>query len=153
MRFRVSRIIPLLTLLLCCAPPAAQAQSTPVVPAQVWQALENELSGDIAFDHLRQLTLYHSPNGGSDDFRREAEWVADKARELGLEDVQILWMKASSRGWNLRSGEAWVTEPNEMKLGDVRETPLRVATGSRTTDVTAELIDVDRGTRDAVYKG
>ena len=153
MRFRVSRIIPLLTLLLCFAPPAAQAQSTPVVPAQVWQALENELSGDIAFDHLRQLTLYHSPNGGSDDFRREAEWVADKAREFGLEDVQILWMKASSRGWNLRSGEVWVTEPNEMKLGDVRETPLRVATGSRTTDVTAELIDVGRGTRDADYKG
>ena len=72
---------------------------------------------------------------------------------LGLEDVQILWMKASSRGWNLRSGEAWVVEPNEMKLGDVRETPLRVATGSRTTDVTAELIDVGRGTRDADYKG
>ncbi|MGH9862640.1 MAG: M28 family peptidase [Candidatus Acidiferrales bacterium] len=138
---------------LCLLPLLAQGQSTPVIPEKVWKALENELSGDIAFDHLRYLTLYHSPNGGTDDFRREAEWVAEKARAIGLDGVQIIWMKANEPGWNLRSGEAWLLEPVEMKLGDVRETPLRVATNSRTTDVTAELVDVGAGTSDADYEG
>lgn len=131
----------------------AQGQETPVVPNKVWKALANELSGDIAFDHLRQLTLYHSPNGGSEDFRREAEWVAEQARAVGLEDVRIVWMEALSPGWTLRAGEARMLEPEEWKLGDVRESPLRVAVNSRSVDVTAELIDVGAGTEDADYEG
>ena len=103
-----SRLLVLLCLCLglILAPKAALGQSTPVIPPTVWNALDNELSGDIAFDHLRQLTLYHSPGGGSEDFRREAEWVAAKAREAGLEDVKIIWMQHYQRGWTLRGGEA-----------------------------------------------
>ena len=146
-----------LTLLLCLglilAPKAALGQTTPVIPPNVWDALNNELSGDIAFDHLRQLTLYHSPGGGSEDFRLEAEWVAAKAREVGLEDVRIIWLLHDERGWTLRRGEAWLLEPLERKLGDVRETPLRVATHSQPVDVTAELVDVGKGTSDADYEG
>ncbi|MFQ5926324.1 MAG: M28 family peptidase [Terriglobia bacterium] len=148
-----SRVVILVSLILCLGPTSITAQDTPVVPAKVWQALANELSGDIAFDHLRQLTLYHSPNGGSEGFRWEAEWVAAKAREVGLEEVRIYWMKSPTRGWTLRAGEAWIAAPEEQKLGDVRETPLRVAVNSRTTDVTAELIDVGRGTQEADYEG
>lgn len=147
------RVAILVSLLLCLGPSSIAAQETPVVPAKVWQALADELSGDIAFNHLRQLTLYHSPNGGSEGFRLEAEWVAAKARAVGLEDVRIIWMKSPTRGWTLRAGAAWVVAPTARKLGDVRETPLRVAVNSRTTDVTAELIDVGRGTRDADYEG
>ncbi|MFQ5695775.1 MAG: M28 family peptidase, partial [Terriglobia bacterium] len=132
---------------------AGQAQQTPVVPDNVWDALANEISGDIAFDHLRQLTLYHSPNGGTDDFRREAEWVAQKARTFGLADVRIIWLKADSPGWNLRAGEAWVVSPKEVKLGDVRETPLRVAVASRAVDATAELVHVAAGTSEADFEG
>lgn len=143
----------ILVVLLISLPAALVAQDTPVVPKKVWQALVNELSGDIAFDHLRQLTLYHAPNGGSEGFRLEAEWVAAQARAVGLEDVQILWMKSNMPGWTLRSGEAWVVAPEEIKLGDVRETPLRVATNSRSVDVTAELVDVAAGTREADYAG
>jgi len=143
----------LLAGLFCALPLQVVAQSTPVVPEKVWKALENELSGDIAFDLLRYLTLYHSPNGGSEGFRQEIAWVEAKAREVGLDDVRVLWLKSSTRGWTIRGGEAWVIEPEELKLGDVRETPLRVATNSRTTDTTAELIDVGAGTRDPDYEG
>lgn len=143
----------LLALTLTLIPTAARGQSTPVIPDKVWKALENELSGDIAFDHLRQLTLYHAPNGGAEGFWQEVEWVTAKAREVGLVDVQVHRLKDWSKGWTLRRGEARLLEPFEMKLGDVRETPLRVATNSRTTEVTAELIDVGAGTQDADYEG
>lgn len=133
MKFRMTLLVGLILFL---GPKGAPGQDTPVVSARVWQALVNELSGDIAFDLVRQLTLYHAPTGDSEGFRLEAEWVAAKAREVGLEDVRIYWLKSPRRGWTLRAGEAWLVEPQERKLGDVRETPLRVAVNSRTVDVT-----------------
>jgi len=150
MKFRLTL---LLSLGLALAPQAVLAQSTPVIPDKTWEALNNELSGDIAFDHLRYLTVYHTPDGGAEDFRLMTEWVAAKAREVGLEDVKVIWLPHYQRGWTLRSGEAWLLGPFERKLGDVRETPLRVATHSRSVDVTAELMDVGKGTADADYEG
>ncbi|MGH9804060.1 MAG: M28 family peptidase [Candidatus Acidiferrales bacterium] len=149
MKFRLTVV---LCLGLALAPPPASGQSTPVIPDKVWDALNNELSGDIAFDHLRYLTVYHTPDGGAEDFRLMTEWVAAQAREVGLADVKVIWLPHYQRGWTLRSGEAWLLGPAERKLGDVRETPLRVATHSQTVDVTGELIDVGKGTADADYE-
>jgi len=135
------------------APLLLHAQDTPVIPEKVWQALANELSGDIAFDHLRQLTLYHTPNAGAEGFRLSAQWLSGKAREAGLSEVKLLSLKAPTRGWTIRGGEAWIVSPFERKLGDVRETPLRAATNSRSGDVTAELVDVGAGLSEADYAG
>ena len=135
------------------APLLLHAQDTPAIPEKVWQALANELSGDIAFDHLRQLTLYHTPNAGAEGFRLSAQWLAGKAREAGLADVKLLSLKAPTRGWTLRGGEAWIVSPFERKLGDVRETPLRAATNSRAGEVTAELVDAGAGLSEADYAG
>jgi hypothetical protein len=146
-------VLALACAVVCLVPTNVRSQGTPVVPEDVWQALANELSGDIAFDHLRYLTLYHSPNAGSEGFQLSAEWVARKAGELGLVDVKMLSLSKPTRGSTLRAGEAWILSPFELKLGDVRETPLRVATNSHSTDVTAELIDIGAGDRDADYQG
>lgn len=129
------------------------AQTSPIVPEKVWTAIENEISGDIAYNHLRTLTLYHAPNGSNEDFEAEANWVAEKAREYGLTGVKIMWLGGGGRPWNLRSGEAWIVEPEEHKLGDVLEHPLRVGVGSHPADITAELVDVGAGTSDADYEG
>ena len=133
--------------------PNLWSQSSPIVPESVWEALANELSGDIAFDHLRHLTLYHSPNAGSEGFRLSAEWVAAKAEEIGLQDVETLSLNKPTRGWTIRSGEARIVSPFQLKLGDVRETPLRVAVNSQATDVTALLVDIGEGTKESDYEG
>ena len=150
MRFRV---LTLLCLAYSSGLPNLWSQSSPVVPESVWEALSNELSGDIAFDHLRYLTLYHSPNAGSEGFRLSAEWVAAKAEEIGLQDVETLSLNKPTRGWTIRSGEARIVSPFELKLGDVRETPLRVAVNSHAADVTAPLVDVGEGTKESDYEG
>lgn len=146
------RTVGLLILLLALSLPLF-AQTSPIVPEKVWRAIENEISGDISYNHLRTLTLYHAPNGSNEDFEAEANWVAEKAREYGLTDVKIMWLGGGGRPWNLRSGEAWIVEPEEHKLGDVLEHPLRVGVGSHPADITAELIDVGEGTSDADYEG
>ena len=129
------------------------AQTSPAVAPKVWRAFENEISGDNSFDMIRHLTLYHAPNGSNDDFEAQARWVADKAREYGLADVKVFWVGGAERPWNVRSGEAWIIEPEVIKLGDTLESPLRVATNSRSADISAELVDVGAGTRESDYQG
>ena len=48
----------------------------------------NEISGDNAYDHLRDLTKFHSPHGVDRDFKKAAVWIAGKAKEAGLQDVR-----------------------------------------------------------------
>ena len=102
----------------CAAdPPYSMAQTSPAVPPKVWQAIENEISGDNSFDLIRHLTLYHSPNGSNEDFEAQAKWVAEKAREYGLADVKVFWVGGTDRPWNVHSGEAWIVEPEISNSG------------------------------------
>ena len=138
----------------------AKAQRSPFLPDDVYQKLTNEISGDIAFDNLRSLVLYHSPEGESQGFQEEARWVMDRAKSYGIEDVHFIdlpsWGNASEQtrpGWTLKGGELWLISPVTIKLGDVRETPTSVADYSPTSDLTADLVDVGEGTEDADYAG
>jgi len=142
-----------LALAILFVPAHSTAQTSPAVAPRVWQAFENEISGDNSFDLIRHLTQYHAPNGSNEDFERQARWVAERAREYGLVDVKVFWVGGTDRPWNVRSGEAWVVEPEQAKLGDILESPLRVATNSRSASVTAELVDVGAGTSENDYQG
>jgi hypothetical protein len=145
-----------------------EAQRSPFLPDEVYQKLTNEISGDIAFDSLRSLVLYHAPEGESQGFQDEARWVMDRAKAAGIEDVHFIdlpsWNTsvadspeaASDRpspSWTLKGGELWLTSPVTLKLGDVRETPTSVADFSPTSDLTADLVDVGEGTEEADYAG
>ena len=143
-----------------CLCSSAFAQKSPFLPPDRYEALSNEISGDIAFDNLRSLVHYHAPTGGARDFAEEAQWIAARAKEYGLEDVKFIplpaWQNASGAGgvnWTLKGGELWLLSPKKMKLGDVRETPTFVADYSPTADITAELIDIGEGTSEADYNG
>ena len=136
------------------------AQESPFLPEATYEKLVNEISGDIAFDSMRSLVMYHAPSAGSDDFEKEARWVAVRAKAAGLDDVSYIalppWRaseKSPSFNWTLKSGELWLTEPEMIKLGDVRETPTHVADNSPTADITAELVDVGEGTAEGDYAG
>ncbi|MGH9650056.1 MAG: M28 family peptidase, partial [Terriglobales bacterium] len=138
---------------------AVAAQTSPFLPEDLYQKLNNEVSGDLAYDHLRNLTQYHSPNGATRDFKLEAQWVAQKAREAGLEGVVVHELPYDGVGWSPLSGEAWLLEPRpdgkmlEVKLGSYAEVATTIADYSRTTSVEAELVDVGAGTKDEDYAG
>src|SRR6266536_1823451 len=136
------------------------AQESPFLPEDVYRSLTNQISGDIAFDNLRSLVMYHAPSGESQGFLDEAQWVEARARSYGLEDVKFIQLPswhtapdAVDANWTLKSGELWLTEPRLVKLGDVRETPTSVADNSATADITAELVDVGEGNEERDYSG
>ncbi len=136
------------------------AQQSPFLPDETYTKLVNEVSGDIAYDNLRSLVMYHSPSGGAEDFQKEAHWVAARAKDYGLEDVSFISLpawhtspKAVDQSWTLKGGELWLLEPQTLKLGDVRETPTYVADNSPSADITAELVDVGEGVAESDYAG
>jgi hypothetical protein len=155
---RCARIAVLIALMMI--PFSLPAQESPFLPQATYDKLVNEISGDIAYDSLRSLVMYHAPSAGSDGFEQEAQWVAARAKANGLEDVTYIalpaWRgspKEPSFNWTVKAGELWLVEPEMKKLGDVRETPVHVADNSPTADITAELVDVGEGTQESDYAG
>jgi hypothetical protein len=133
------------------AAPAA-AQTSPFFRDPLFRDVVNEMSGDRAFEHVRQLTHYHR-TGGSRDFFAAAEYIRQAAVSAGLEDVKLVRQKWDGQSWSCRFGEAWVLEPEPFKLAAYDEVAVSVADLSRTTHLTAELLDAGAGTTDADYAG
>jgi Zn-dependent M28 family amino/carboxypeptidase len=135
-------------------PGTLAAQESPFLPAPVYGALDNEMSGDIAYEHIRWFTHYHRPMGGSEGFEAVAKYVETKAREYGLEDVRYIPLRYSSNSWTAQLGELWLIAPTERRLAFSPEVAVSLADYSRPTDLAAvELVDVGAGTSDSDYAG
>jgi hypothetical protein len=142
----------LFTALALAAPAAALAQSSPFLPDARLRALVNEISGDRSYEHVRHLSHFHR-TGGSRDFFAAAEYLRGAAAAAGLEDVQLVRQKWDGHGWSCRSGEAWLVDPQPVKLADYGEVAVGIADHSRTAHATAELVDVGVGTSEKDYAG
>jgi|GEM_PF-276116 len=140
---------------MACAARAA-AQTSPFVDEKTERALVNELSGDLAFEHMRLTTQWHKPSG-SEGFFAVARYALEKAKEAGLEDARWIDQVNDSPSWTCRRAEAWLLEgsavPGEKKLGSYAEVATSIADYSRPADVTAELVDVGAGDRASDYEG
>lgn len=148
------RQIPALALSLICVAVPLAAQQSPFVSDQLYRVLVNEISGDLAFEHVRWFTHYHRPMGGSEGFEAVARYVEQKAKEYGLEDVRSLRMTAREQSWTPRLGELWLIEPVERRLAFSPEVALSLADYSRSTDIrSAELVDVGDGVAEKDYAG
>ncbi len=133
------------------------AQTSPFVDEGTERALVNELSGDLAFEHLRLTTQWHKPSG-SEGFFAVARYALEKAKEAGLEDVRWIDQVNDSASWTCRRAEAWLIEGDgsgakETKLGSYAEVATSIADYSRSADVTAALVDVGAGDRPSDYEG
>jgi Peptidase family M28 len=133
------------------------AQTSPFVDEGTERALVNELSGDLAFEHMRLTTQWHKPSG-SEGFFSVARYVHEKAKEAGLEDTRWIDQANDSASWTCRRAEAWLIEGDgsvakETKLGSYAEVATSIADYSRSADVTAALVDVGAGDRPSDYEG
>jgi hypothetical protein len=74
----------------------------PSIAPAVQDAFVNEISGDIAFEHIRGFTHHHRLMGGGEGFEAVAKHVEQKARDYRLEDVRVIRLKTSTPGWSPR---------------------------------------------------
>ena len=91
-------------------------------------ALANELSGETAKRNLEVIATFHRQRG-SKGFHSAAELVAERAREYGLSDVQILEFPADGKifygtqrsrpAWDAEVGELWEVQLTVTREGKV----------------------------------
>ncbi|MGC2388271.1 MAG: M28 family metallopeptidase [Candidatus Acidiferrum sp.] len=152
----------------------ARAQKPPLLPEADVAALANELSGETAKRNLEVIATFHRQRG-SKGFHSAAELVAERAREYGLSDVEILEFPADGKifygtqksrpAWDAEVGELWEESASGERSGEWRVTsgekkiasyaaePVVLAEDSESADVTAELVDVGDGTKESDYAG
>jgi aminopeptidase YwaD len=145
-------------LLFVAAP--AHAQKLPL-PEKDIATLAQELSGETALRNLEGIARFHRQRG-SDGFRAAAELVAERAHAYGLSGVAILQFPADGKIFygTQRSRPAWDAQSGELrdvgqdrKLASFEAEPVALAEDSESADVTAPLVDIGDGTREADYAG
>jgi hypothetical protein len=147
---------------------AAAAQPAPPVPAEtlldraVLTALDDELSGAAAKDHVSRLSQLHRVPA-SPGFHEAVEYVVGRAREFGLSDVHVETFPGNgttffgtlrgNRGWRVEGGSLDEVRPTPRRIISFDDVRLAVADNSESADVTTELVDVGRGAQRTDYAG
>jgi len=140
----------------------------PLIPEATGMALANELSGSLAKRNIEYITRLHRMRA-SKDFRTAAEFVAERARAYGLEDVKIHEIPAdghtmygtqkSRPAWDADFAELWEVKADGAKMTPVtriasfEDEPVILAEDSDSADVTTEVVDVGVGGADRDYAG
>ncbi|MFY9607202.1 MAG: DUF4910 domain-containing protein [Blastocatellia bacterium] len=142
--------------------PAELYTKTSLLPDRVITALGAEINGSIAKDTVTELARHHRVQASS-GFSRAAEYIASKAKDWGLAQVQIERFLAdgqktyhtlkSTPGWEAERAELWEVEPRKTKIGDWDEMRVALADYSQSADVTATLVDVGAGASANDYDG
>jgi len=127
--------------------------------------VKDEISGSSAKFYVAQISQFHRIQG-STMFHEAAEHVKDQLLKLGLKDATIerfpadgktkYWTHMSPVGWEVKSAELRLVEPEEMQLAAYEDTPQSLHTFSNGTPphgIVAGLVDVGEGTKPKDYEG
>ena len=144
------------------------AQSPPAVPAEtlltraVLTALDAELSGVAAKDHVARLAQFHRVPA-SPGFHDAIEYVMGRVKAFGLADAHVetfpgdgqAWFGTlhGNRGWRVDGGGLDEVSPRPRRIISYDDVRLAVADNSESADVTAELVDVGSGAQVGDYEG
>lgn len=154
-------------------------QSQSLLPEATMEALIQEASGGSARRNLQSITEFNRVRG-SKEFHSAAEFIVARAREAGLSDARMERFPADGKtaygtlkarhAWDAESAQLWEVQPMptrrspgsdvlrfEMKpvrrICSWEEMRVCLAEDSESADVTAELVDVGRGTTEKDYEG
>lgn len=147
----------------CCALAAAasliaQEQPDPrtLIPSPTLNAIAQRISGAQAHNHVLEMCPYER-NRPAEEYQgtyREAAYAEARAKEYGFSDVHIERFPLAGKQWDGEMAELWVTEPGPPQLMTrYLDVPTTLATGSRSADVTADLVYVGRGDTPEDYEG
>jgi aminopeptidase YwaD len=109
-------------------------------------AIINEASGERAMHHVLELVPYQrvrKPDEYKGHFR-ESDVMAQLAKDYGFSNVTIESF-AEGQAWQPTVGELWMTAPRSVKLYDVHDIALSLASLNANGDVSGDLIDVGAG--------
>jgi len=117
--------------------------------------------GDIAKDHIEIITRFDR-NPMTEGYHKAAEFVAEKAKEYGLEEVKIerfpwdgtvkYFTYETAETWQPIKGELRIISPQYELLANYDSQPVNLAQHSKPADVTADLVYIESPLRASTYK-
>jgi aminopeptidase YwaD len=148
--------------LAAAGPLLAQDRAIPFFPDAVPAAIHAEVDGVAALETVRELGRYHRVQG-SPGFAAAAERMKQKAAAAGLTDAVIERFPADGKtryahflshvGWDPVSATLEEVSPTARLIASFPDLPVALADYSQNADVTAELVDVGKGTSAKDYEG
>ncbi len=130
-------------------------QEQPLIPKDLLELIANEISGEQAFKHVVTLSGWPK-NRTEEEYKRtfyEAKYVLEKVKEYGLGKTHIEYFPWKYQNWDPITAELWLIEPERRKLTGLDLVHLCVMQESKSTDITAEVVDVGEGTSSQDYEG
>ncbi len=155
---------PLPYVLLLAAAPAliAQDRAIPFWPNEVPAAIHAEVDGVAVLETVRELSRFHRVQG-SPGFAAAAEHLQQKLLAAGVGDAAIERFPADGKtryahfrsylGWDPRWATLEEISPAPRLHASFSHMPVALADYSQDADVTADLVDVGKGTSAADYQG
>lgn len=133
-------------------PPEQPNPKTLLSPATI-DALVAEISGSVALHHLYDIAGYEHDRPAEEysTLYRESAYIERMARQYNLEDVHIERFPQSAKQWDGELGELWMTAPSKRLIISYRDVAASLATGSKTADVTTDLVYCGQGTNKLDY--
>jgi len=153
-------------LLLVCIQTNITAQQVPLNQENLVSHLDQELSGESAKRNLEYITRLHRMRG-SDDYNKAIQFLTTKLNDYKLEGVEVIKIPADGKtlygthktrpAWNVKFAELWQLKAQnnnwtkDTKIADYESIPMVVAQDSKSGEVSANLVDIGRGTSEADY--
>jgi len=144
---------------------SSSADTLPFLSDSDITALATEISGESAKRTVEGFSRHHRMRG-SRGFNAAAEQVVAELKRYGYADAHIESLPADGKifygtqrsrpAWNAEFAELWEVDAKGapvVRLASWEAAPITLAQDSESADVTAELIDVGAGTREADYEG
>ncbi len=155
----------LLFILFLAVIPAQFAISETLLTEPEMRALSEEISGELAKRNLEFISRQHRMRG-SQGYLAAAEFIAQELRKYGIPEVRIEEFPADGKifygtqrsrpPWDAEFAELWELKDDSSpttRIASWDAVPLSLAQDSESADLTAELIDVGKGTTENDYKG
>lgn len=139
---------PLALALLLAAPLVAQEREDRTLLSQATMtSIINEVSGERAMHTVLELVPYQRVRPPSEyaGHYRESIVMAERARAYGFSNVTIEKFGPVTRTWQPVQGELWMTTPRSVKLFDIHDIALSLASLNANGDFSGELVDVGAG--------
>ncbi|MBM3791235.1 MAG: hypothetical protein FJW35_12930, partial [Acidobacteria bacterium] len=132
----------------------ALAQMTPwlqwtFLPRSIMDEIVGEASGENAWKAIMETGGYdkNRPKSEYESMFYETRFFLEKMKEYGLPGAELVRYPGGST-WDGIKGELWEVEPQRQKLASYRDMAAMLASGSKTGDVTAELVWVGLGRKE-----
>ncbi len=137
----------LFVLPLCLVAGAQEREDRTLLSQEQMTAIINEVSGERAMHHVLELVPYQRVRPASEYAGpfRESQVMADSAKEYGYSNVSIETYGESTKAWQPTVGELWMTSPKTIKLFDIHDLVLALASLNANGELSGDLVDVGAG--------